>query len=70
MDIVESIIFCQFGYPIFEGIFTLHTYLKLDHKLYGWKYYFKTFPKVYGNPYNSLRMRRYEFICPTTQLEN
>jgi hypothetical protein len=25
MDIVESIIFGQFGYPIFEGIFTLHT---------------------------------------------
>jgi hypothetical protein len=24
MDIVESIIFGQFGYPIFEGIFSLH----------------------------------------------
>jgi hypothetical protein len=24
MEIVESIIFGQFGYPIFEGIFTLH----------------------------------------------
>jgi hypothetical protein len=25
MEIVESIIFCQFGYPIFEDIFTLDT---------------------------------------------
>jgi hypothetical protein len=25
MEIVEGIIFGQFGYPIFEGIFTLHT---------------------------------------------
>jgi hypothetical protein len=25
MKIVESIIFGQFGYPIFEGILTLHT---------------------------------------------
>jgi len=38
--------------------------------LYGWKCYFDTFPMVYGIPYNSMGMRRYEFFHPTTELEN
>jgi hypothetical protein len=64
MEIVGNIVFgflCQFGYPILEGIFTLNTYLKWEHRLYGWKYYFETFPMIYGTPSNSLEMRRYEF---------
>ena len=55
---------------MFEGNFTLNTYLKWENRLYGWKYYSDTFPMVYGIPSNSLGMRRYDFLCPTTQLEN
>jgi hypothetical protein len=70
MEIVESIIlgffYEEFGYLIFECIFTLHTYLKWDKNSYHWKYYSKIFPTVYIIPSNSLGLRRYGFFHPTT----
>jgi hypothetical protein len=57
-----EILFLEFGYPIFEGIFSINTYLRWEHRLYGSKSYFDTFPTVYDTPSNSLGMRRYIFF--------
>jgi hypothetical protein len=73
MEIVGNIIFGSLMLNLdtlyLKEFFTLDTYLKWEHRLYGLKSYSKTFPIVYGIPYNSLGMRRYIFLCQTNQQE-
>jgi hypothetical protein len=70
LEICFWIFYAQFGYPIFEGIFTLNTSSNGSIGFMVGKIIPTPFQLCIDTPSNSLGMKRYEFFCQTTQPES